>query len=236
LGRSEDESISWNVISTQGGLKLIETSDGIFYKTHQNNVWKSFDKGYTWQKTPDFALAGNNYDRLGPCLIEADNGKIYSAAFRYGFNDGYVFQSEYSSSSETLMVFSPAIVNQWLAFSNSSLLNGGQIICMFAYSTNKGTNYSTWTALENTNLQKVKCLANGNDRLKVKATLFSLNHDATPEMDWFSVRYDAPVNLPQPPAEFNSLDNVVIAPNPFNPNSSADGITLYFLISRLNLK
>ncbi|MBN1899334.1 MAG: exo-alpha-sialidase, partial [Spirochaetes bacterium] len=68
LGLSDDQGLTWQIISTQECNGIIESSDGLFYRTSFSNVWKSFDKGYTWQKTPYLSRNTTNYNPLRAIL------------------------------------------------------------------------------------------------------------------------------------------------------------------------
>ncbi len=228
--KTEDEAQSWQVVSTEPCSELIEADDGIFYKTYQSNVWKSFDKGYSWHKTPNLIKDTVDFGKyLDGALIQADDGRIYVGAATNGYKGGYVFRSGYALSSQATLFFAPQYVNEWLSFSKSDNLNGGNIIYEFAYSTDNGNTWSEWLPLTDENLRNTPCKYDGNDRLKVRISLYSLNHSKTPEIDWISLQYTDKY--------IETLDNVIIAPNPFRPNKdNIDYVMFYNLPAQFEIK
>ncbi len=228
--KTEDEAQNWQVVSTESCGELIEADDGIFYKTYQSNVWKSFDKGYSWHKTPNLIKDTVDFGKyLDGALIQADDGRIYVGAATNGYKGGYVFRSGYALSSQATLFFAPQYVNEWLSFSKSDNLNGGNIIYEFAYSTDNGNTWSEWLPLTDENLRNTPCKYDGNDRLKVRISLYSLNHSKTPEIDWISLQYTDKY--------IETLDNVIIAPNPFRPNKdNIDYVMFYNLPAQFEIK
>jgi len=180
------------VVSTEPCSELIEADDGIFYKTYQSNVWKSFDKGYTWQKTANLIKDTVNFGCLGGgALIQADDGRIYVGAATNGYKGGYVFRSGYPASADVILLLAPnGNLKRWCSFTKSDRTNGGDIKYEFQYSTDNGLNWSSWFSLNDANLQNINCGGNGSDVLKVRITLYSSNHTTTPEIDWIKLSYE----------------------------------------------
>ncbi|MDD5067636.1 MAG: T9SS type A sorting domain-containing protein, partial [bacterium] len=66
------------------------------------------------------------------------------------------------------------------------------------------------------------CTGKGTDRLMVRITLNSYQHNTAPELDWFSVEYESGYSP--------DIKNAVLAPNPYKPHESGiSHITLYNL-------
>ncbi|MBN1897699.1 MAG: T9SS type A sorting domain-containing protein [Spirochaetes bacterium] len=220
--RSIDQAQTWALVSAEASQGLIEGQDDIFYKIENDNVWRSLDKGMTWTRGKDTV-----YSYTGSRIVQTSDGKIY---FGKAFNDssGYVFRSGYPGTNQIIVNIIPDYVYRWLSFDRSDVLNGGNVIYEFAYSQDRGVNWSGWTALDNTALQDVVCLGNGSDRLKIRISLISDNHNRTPEVDYISLQYDDGAK--------DNLDNAVLAPNPFEPGSDNDTITFFNLPSVVHLK
>lgn len=109
------------------------------------------------------------------------------------FTNGYVFKSGYPSSSQVVLtniVPQDSKIKRWLSWARSDALNGGAIIYEFSYSADYGSSWSGWLALSDANLLAVPCAGDGRDRLRIRLTMSSSNHDATPVVDWISLDYD----------------------------------------------
>ena len=155
-------------------------------------------------------------------MIQALDRKIYIGGAWQDYNGGYVFKSGYVSSN--ICIINPTIsgpVNKWLAFTKSDSLNGGNINYEFASSSNKGITWSSWTPLADVNLKNVPCQENGNDLIRLRVTLYSPDHNTTPQINSITLNYDSGYRT--------SLDNVIIVPNPFRPDSINNTITFYNL-------
>ncbi|MBN1899537.1 MAG: exo-alpha-sialidase, partial [Spirochaetes bacterium] len=232
IRRSVDQGMTWQVISTQECNSLIESSDGIFYSTRFSNVWKSFDRGYNWQKTPYLCISTTNYYNVG-ALLEADNGKIYTGAVTslgaFPWEACIVFYNGYPAVTQCTLYASPSVIKQWESFTKDDAPNGGSISYDMAYSTDGGGTWSSWVVLNDANLQSVPCVANGDDRLRIRITFNSVNHISNPEIDTIKLVYASGIG--------ETVDNVVVAPNPYIPGT--DGpffVTFYNLPSYYEMK
>ncbi|MDD5067490.1 MAG: hypothetical protein PHF84_10650 [bacterium] len=142
------------------------------------------------------------------------DGKIHAGG-RW-INYGSVFKSGYVSSSQAVLNFKPARVDKWLSFTRLDSL-AENIVYEFTYTTNAGADWSSsWLPLNDSNLQKIRCSADGRDQINVRLTMTSINHDITPSVDWLSIDYQA-INV-----QYDDLDQVLAAPNPFNALKQGD--------------
>jgi len=210
--RTDNEGTIWEQISDDVCFGLIEASDGIFYKTSETNVWKSFNKGQTWSPLVQLMKDSTVFPKKYRAIKQMDNDKIYLGAYTNDFGYGYIFNNYFALSSEVILNSSPTSINRWFSFSKTEVLNGGNVAYEFSFTTNKGISWSSWYEMTDTNLQSVPCSGEGLDELKVKVTLYSLNHDQTPEIYSISLEYDDGYR--------EDINNVVIAPNPFRPNKN----------------
>ncbi|MBU1077579.1 MAG: hypothetical protein KKH98_09820, partial [Spirochaetes bacterium] len=188
--RSTDQGLTWSSISGEPCRGMIETSEGILVRNSMSNVWKSYDKGNTWIKTLQLLKGSTNFGIYqGRALLKADNRLLYAGG-AFSWDQGYVFKSQYVSSSTAVYIFSPKYVVQYQSLSKNVRLNNGAVIYEFSYSQDKGITWSGWAEATDANLNNVKCLANGDDRLKVRMTLNSYNNSQTPEVNSLSLVYD----------------------------------------------
>ena len=234
--KSQDGGRTFAPISAPGCSGLIEADNNVFYKAYSpfgitGAILRSYDQCATWQALPNLMIGSANFNQyLSTCsIIQAIDRKIYIAgATNAGAGVGYVFKSGYVSSDQCIIT--PNIqgsVKQWLSYTKSDALNGGNINYEFASTSDGGVTWSSWLSLSNANLQSVKCLGIGQDFLKVRVTLYSLNHNTTPQVNWISLQYDSGYST--------SLNNVVIAPNPFKPGS-INTITFFNLTGNTEIK
>ncbi|MBU1078730.1 MAG: hypothetical protein KKH98_15635 [Spirochaetes bacterium] len=225
--RSQNEGQSWEEISNKLCWGLIETDTGLFFRASYTNIWRSYDKGYTWQKTPDIIMHETNFGLYSQALIQGDNGKIYAGgSTNYSLAGiGYVFRSGYPLNSEILLDITPNFVDQWQSFTKSDTLNNGMIQYEFIYSTDNGNTWSSWQELNDANLQAITCSATEGDQLKIKITLSSYNRDTTPEIDWINIKTS------------NKLQYQLFCnyPNPFDPNKESTCIE-YLLSNNEDVK
>ena len=56
-------------------------------------------------------------------------------------------------------------------------------------------------------------MGNGTDCLKLQVTLYSLNHNTTPQVNWINFQYAPGNNL-----TLNNDSTLIIAPNPYRPD------------------
>ncbi|MBU1077111.1 MAG: T9SS type A sorting domain-containing protein, partial [Spirochaetes bacterium] len=221
--RSSDGGSSFQVISAESSGGLFEDNDGIFYRTSNSNVEKSFNKGYTWKRTSSLMKGLTNYGLyINKALLKANDGKLYVGT-AIDDNDGYVFKSGYAYSSEVFLDFKPEIVLSYQGITKSEVLCGGSITYEFSYSQDSGVTWSDWAQLSDAALQAVNCLGNGKEILKVKATFNTVNRHSTPVINNVILQYNDGSEI--------NLDQAVIGPNPFEPRSDNDKIIFYNLPS-----
>lgn len=220
---------TWNSVSSESCLGLIESSDNIMYKTFQSNVWKSYDKGVSWEKTPDLLKGTTNHGiYLDKALIQANNGLIYVGAGKTDYN-GYVFQSHYPDSSEVILNLTPEKVKRWDSFSLNINQNNGSIDTQFSTSRNNGITWTEWQELNENNLKNSPCQGEGLDQIRIRTSLLSLNKISSPEINSISIKYLDSL-------ENSNNDNIIIAPNPYKPYvDQIDHITFFNVGNHFNL-
>lgn len=219
IARTPDIRQPLEVISTQQCGFLMESKDAVFYKTYISNVWKSFDRGETWIKTPLFTNSGQKYAYSIGSVLEARNGRFYAGAAR-DTSAGLVFESGFVTSATALLDLSPQKVNRYTSFEQSSALNGGNILFDFSYSTNSGAVWSPWAALSDSELGKIPCGGNGRDRLKIRVILFSSGDNRTPELSLVRINLNAT-------AAEEALPAIQIAPNPFRFSAGINAVFFF---------
>lgn len=228
LARSADNGLSWEQILTGACGKLIEAQDSVLYLVKETNIWKSPDAGATWIKTPELRAEGNLFYNLGSCLVEAPDGRLYTAGFNYGLNAGYFFTARYPVQSTATLYFSPPRVRQWTSMEKSEQLNGGQTVYEFSYSTNSGSQWSPWLAAGDDALKSIPCHNAGQDLLKLKITLLSKGRTATPRVDYVALNYTSGTAL--------NVADAVLAPNPYRPGKDKrEAVTFFRLPSRFRM-
>ncbi|MBU1078134.1 MAG: T9SS type A sorting domain-containing protein, partial [Spirochaetes bacterium] len=230
IARSADEGATWQQVSSITCMRLIEANDGVFYKTSHSNVWKSFDKGTTWHKTPSLIKENTNFCNFSPRrrwpVFQDDTGRIYAGG-AVDKEQGYLFINQYAVSNSVLLSFHPQGVVKYSSFEKSEILNGGSIIYQFMYSLDNGATWSAWADLTDVNLQNVPCKTLGEDKLKIRITLYSLNRYATPEVDRIKIIYDD--------GSRDNLDDIVVAPNPYESGGN-NYVTFYNLPLQVKMK
>ena len=214
-------------------MGLIQADNNVFYiitPSPGSKILKSYDQCSTWEILPDLMIGSTNYSTyLGQSLIQAADRKIYVGGAWQDYNGGYVFRSGYVISNACIITPNlQGSIKQWVSFSKSDVLNGGAINYNFVSSSNAGATWSSWLPLSDANLQNVVCQGNGKDLIKVQVILYSLKHNATPQVNWINLQYVS--------GDISSLNNVVIAPNPFKPGSQNSSITFYNLTSDAVIK
>lgn len=187
---SADNFESWKFVSKENCVGLVRAYNGMFYKTHDHKVWRSTNQGAAWQALPPLMKDGKNYGSyLGSAMLQADDGKIYAAGAAGDFNAGTLFKSGFPSSSEAVVTCSPRRVKKWTSFSSLDEGEKGSLRYEFAVSTDRGAEWSGYSLLDEAGLKNTLCSGNGKDRLRVKITFFSPDHEKTPEVRRLKLTY-----------------------------------------------
>ncbi|MBU1078619.1 MAG: T9SS type A sorting domain-containing protein, partial [Spirochaetes bacterium] len=166
-------------------------------------------------KLPQLIYNSTNFNGyISRALMEADDGRVYAGGMYSGpTSAGCVFRSGYITNSQEITIkFLPLSVLKYISFTKAHTLNGGSIDYEFAYSLDQGNGWSDWLPFNDVTLQNIQCTKEGRDELKVRITLLSFSHDSTPKVNFISLQYDDGYR--------DSINDVVMAPNPFRPNKN----------------
>lgn len=227
--KTSDQARNFQNVSSEFCNTCIEAHNGVFYKLYRTNVWKSYDRGVSWQDPVDLVKNGKNFGKiLGRGLIQTAGRRLFTGGATNYSDPSPVFYTGHVLSSRVIWNVPKTDAIGYLSFSKSETLNGGQVLYEFSFSQDNAQSWSAWNALTDESLSAVPVKGTGDDRLRIRMTITATNRMRAPEIDFLRVEY---LN-----GEKEDLGEALVAPNPVSMAKGENRVTFFNLPALVNLR